>query len=104
MPATSDRCRHRAPPSWVVHRARPKAKPSLALAKRSALTADWSPSTTVIVARGAGMPRQLRPPSLVRSIDVQGGVLQGAVPSTQPCELEMNVTLAAMNPLGTGPP
>jgi hypothetical protein len=54
--------------------------------------------------RGAGIPRQDAPPSVVRTTEVHGGSLQGAVPSTQPSRSLTKVTLTAANPAGTGPP
>jgi len=55
-------------------------------------------------ARGAGRPTKCAPPSVVRSSDVHGGELHGAVPSTQNIDSEIAVTLLATNPEGTGPP
>src|SRR5260370_21328349 len=59
-----------------------------------------SPSGTT----GAGRPRQLTPRSRVRTIEVHGACLHGAVPSTNASRVETKVTEAALNPAGTGPP
>lgn len=50
------------------------------------------------------MPAHVRPPSVVRSTDVQTGCGHGAVPSTQPRCDETNVTDSGWNPVGTAPP
>src|SRR5690349_11386870 len=55
-------------------------------------------------ATGAGMPTQLRPPSVVRTIDVHGCWSQGAEPSAQPSSVLTQVRSIARKPAGTGPP
>jgi hypothetical protein len=40
----------------------------------------------------------------VRTIEVHGACLQGAVPSANASRVETKVTEAALNPAGTGPP
>ena len=50
------------------------------------------------------MPTQVRPPSVVRVIEVHGGCPHGAVPSAQPSELLIQVRSTARKPAGTGPP
>src|SRR6266568_7836924 len=55
-------------------------------------------------ATGAGTPRQLRPPSSVRTTDVHGARRHGASPSTYAVWLDANVTDQATNPRGTAPP
>jgi hypothetical protein len=50
------------------------------------------------------MPVHVLPLSVVRTTDVQGWAGHGAVPSTQPCVNDTNVTDAGTNPAGTGPP
>src|SRR5438094_7297095 len=84
--------------------ASPKAKPSRSWAKRRTPTADGSALGYASGARGAGIPLHVRPPSVVRTIDVHGGDGQRALPSTHPFDGDTNVTLAARNPGGTGPP
>src|SRR5580658_230000 len=54
-------------------------------------------------ARGAGTPAKLTPPSVVRTIDVHGGVEQGAVPSSHQVSSLIAVNDAGANPAGTGP-
>ena len=53
---------------------------------------------------GAGTPDHVRPPSVVRTIDVHTGLAHGALPRTQPSAAEMKLTDAGWKPDGTGPP
>jgi hypothetical protein len=53
---------------------------------------------------GAGIPTQVRPLSVVRTIEVHGLTVHGAVPSSQPVRVLTNVRSSATNPFGTGPP
>jgi hypothetical protein len=46
----------------------------------------------------------VRPPSVVRTIDVHTGLEHVALPSTQPSAAEMKLTDAGWKPDGTGPP
>jgi hypothetical protein len=55
-------------------------------------------------ALGAGIPTQVRPLSVVRTIEVHGLTVHGAVPSSHPVRVPTNVRSLATNPFGTGPP
>jgi hypothetical protein len=55
-------------------------------------------------ALGAGTPTQVRPLSVVRTIEVHGLTVHGAVPSSQPLRVLTNAGSLATNPFGTGPP
>src|SRR4051794_12396192 len=50
------------------------------------------------------MPTQVRPLSVVRTIEVHGLTVHGAVPSSQPVRVLTNVRSLATKPFGTGPP
>src|ERR1700678_3958195 len=96
---------HRSPPSVVSHRPLPNTNPSEGLANRIPHTAGWVTSNGAASGTvGAGSPRQLAPRSRVRRIDVHGAFAHGAVPRTNASSGETNVTDAAANPVGTGPP
>src|SRR5271165_963647 len=101
-PAAAAQC---SPPSVVSHSPSPNTNPWPGSANRIPHTAGPAPfcgcpsGTT-----GAGSPRQLAPLSSVRTIDVQGACEHGAVPRTNACSGETNVTEVAANPAGTGPP
>src|SRR6516165_7488591 len=101
-PAAAAQC---SPPSVVSHSPSPNTNPWPGSANRMPHTAgpalSWGcPSGTT----GAGSPRQEAPRSSVRTIDVQGACAHGAVPRTNACSAETNVTDVAANPAGTGPP
>src|SRR6516165_5771300 len=101
-PAAAAQC---SPPSVVSHSPSPNTNPWPGSANRMPHTAgpalSWGcPSGTT----GAGSPRQEAPRSSVRTIDVQGACAHGAVPRTNACSGETNVTDVAANPVGTGPP
>src|SRR5215471_3819186 len=94
-----------SPPSVVSHSPLPKTNPSDGVPNRMPQTTGpelapgWPSGTT-----GAGSPRQLAPRSSVRRIDAHGAWAHGAVPRTNACRSETNVTEVAANPAGTGPP
>jgi hypothetical protein len=50
------------------------------------------------------MPTKWAPPSVVRTIDVQTGLEQGACPSNQNCWADTAVNDTGEKPAGTGPP
>ena len=95
-----------APPSWVAYSLLPTTQPLDWSANRMVVTwpGAYTPVAVPIGAFGAGMPCQVLPPSLVRTMDVQGALEQGAVPSAQPCEASMKVADTGVNRAGTGPP
>jgi hypothetical protein len=90
-----------APPSWVAQRSGPNTQPFRRSAKR---ISETPPPVVASWARGAGMPTQWAPLSVVRTIEVQGADEQGAVPRTQPAVTDTKVADCASNPAGTGPP
>jgi hypothetical protein len=49
------------------------------------------------------MPTHDRPPFVVRTTDVQGLCVHGAVPRTQPSFADTNVKESGWKPAGTGP-
>ena len=53
--------------------------------------------------RGAGIPTKLCTPSSVRTIDVHGGLEQGAVPSSHQVSVPIAVNDSGAKPGGTGP-
>ncbi|MHB1855282.1 MAG: hypothetical protein ACYCS2_09515, partial [Acidimicrobiales bacterium] len=53
---------------------------------------------------GAGIPAQVRPPSMVRRTAVQDAAEQLVRPSTYPSWSDTKVTDCAWKPAGTGPP
>ena len=55
-------------------------------------------------ATGAGSPTKWAPPSVVRTIEVHTGLLQGATPSSQYWSADMAVNESGSKPEGTGPP
>jgi hypothetical protein len=55
-------------------------------------------------ATGAGKPTKLAPPSVVRTIEVQTGLLQTASPRSQYSPADMAVNETGSKPAGTGPP
>ena len=58
----------------------------------------------VMGAVGAGNPTKWAPPSVVRTIEVQTGLLHGASPSSQYWSADMAVNESGSKPDGTGPP
>lgn len=90
---------HRWPPSWVIHRAGPKANPSVAVANRNRRIPSTDASD-ISGAAGAATRSQLAPPVVVRAIVVHGSAGQVASPNTHPVSLDTNVTLSTKNPPG----
>jgi len=50
------------------------------------------------------MPTKRTPPSVVRTIDVHGGEVHGALPSSHHVSSPIAVNELGANPAGTGPP
>ena len=102
-------CRCQLAPPSVVRKSElgPKAYPTRAVAKRSPVTRSQALGQVSVWpsrALGAGMPVQVLPPSVVRTIEVHGGCPHDAVPSAQPTESLIQVRSTARKPAGTGPP
>src|SRR5712691_6261415 len=96
--------RHVAPPSCVAQRSGPNAQPSSISANHRPLTpvVPDPPSTKTV--SGAGIPAQVRPPSVVRTIAAHGDPAHVADPRSQPASALVNVAEAAWKSVGMGPP
>jgi hypothetical protein len=92
----------------VTYNDGPYAKPFAESANRSCeIPAPLLPGARfprlTIGARGAGIPTKLCPPSLVRAIEVHGGVEHDELPSSHHVRSPVEVNDCGTNPVGTGP-
>jgi hypothetical protein len=95
------------PPSWVAHSSGPNAQPLRGSANRRPPIPDGrSPMLarlSGIDASGVGIRRQVRPPSVVRTIAAQGEPEHAARPSSQPSEGDTKVRETGTKPSRADP-